>query len=183
MFLRHNGWVYRGFLLALSASILLGVSGCAKSPPRTPTVTALAVPAPPARLLIPVTLPEYVEPEPEPVVVAPEPEPARPAPPRTADKPSETPPAPAVDAPPPPVLQTTANPSAQEERITGLLGSAEQRLKTINFRQLTRAGQEHFRQAQSFIRMANEALRIKNYMYAEQLATKANTVAGLLIKG
>lgn len=128
-------------------------------------------------------MPVYVEPEPDPIEPdEPIPEPARAATTRATEKPPAPPAAPAAEAPAPPVLRTTANPNAQEQRITGLLGSAEQRLTTINPRQLSPAGQEHYRQARSFIRMANEALRIKNYMYAEQLATKANTVAGLLVK-
>jgi hypothetical protein len=148
-----------------------------------PEVAALAIPTPPARTFIPVELPAYVEPEPEPVFEAsPEPEPARPAAvPRTTEKPQ--PPPPAAPAPPP-VLQTTnAAPSALEQRVRGLLAQAEDRLKLVNYRELGATGKAHWSQARDFIRMANDNLRIRNFVYAEQLATKANTVAGLLPRG
>lgn len=164
--------------------VVAGAAACAKTPPATPTVAALSIPTPPARLLIPVELPEYVEPEPEPVVeLAPPPDP----PPtttasRATEKPAAPPPSPAPP-PPAPVLQTTnTNPSALEQRVRNLIGSAEERLKTVNFRELGATAREHHTQARDFIRMANENLRIRNYPYAEQLATKANTVAGLLTK-
>lgn len=175
--------VNRAHLLALAALTVAGTSACAKNPPVTPVVTALAMPAPPARLLIPIELPEYVEPAPEPVAEAPPP----PAPVRSAavnrttEKPAP-PPVPAADAPAPPVLQTTNTaPSALEQRVRTLLASAEERLKTVNFRELGATGRAHHSQARDFIRMANDNLRIRNYVYAEQLAVKANTVAGLLM--
>lgn len=151
-------------------------------------MVALAIPTPPARLLIPVELPEYVEPVPEPVVVeAPAPAPVRsPAANRPAEKPAP-PPQPAADAPAPPILQATTAaptaPSALEQRVRALLASAEERLKAVNFRELGVTRRAHYSQARDFIRMANENLRIRNYFYAEQLATKANQVAGLLARG
>jgi hypothetical protein len=169
-------------LLALAALTVAG-AGCAKNPPATPVVTALAMPTPPARLLIPIDLPAYVEPTPEPVAeVTPPPAPVRsPVASRAPEKP--TPPAvPPADAPAPPVLQTTNTaPSALEQRVRTLLSSAEERLKTVNFRELGATGRAHHSQARDFIRMANDNLRIRNYVYAEQLAVKANTVAGLLM--
>lgn len=148
-----------------------------------PAVTTLAMPTPPARLLIPVELPEYVEPEPEPVAeVAPPREPVQSAAvSRTTEKPAP-PPAPAADAPAPPVLQTTNTaPGALEQRVRALLALAEDKLKKVNVRELSATGRAHWGQARDFIRMANDNLRIRNYVYAEQLASKANTVAGLLM--
>jgi hypothetical protein len=170
-------------LLALAALTVAGATACAKTPPATPVVTALAMPTPPARLLIPIDLPAYVEPTPEPVAeVVPPPAPVRSA---ATSRPTEKPPAPVVpppDAPAPPVLQTTnAAPSALEQRVRTLLASAEERLKTVNFLELGASGRAHHSQARDFIRMANDNLRIRNYVYAEQLAVKANTVAGLLM--
>lgn len=172
----------------MAALVVASTAACARTPPATPAVVALAIPTPPARLLIPVELPEYVEPVPEPVVA----EPPAPAPVRSAatsratDKPAP-PPQPAVDAPAPPVLQATTAaptaPSALEQRVRTLLASAEERLKTVNFRELGVTKRAHYSQARDFIRMANENLRIRNYFYAEQLATKANQVAGLLTRG
>lgn len=133
---------------------------------------------------MPVELPEYVEPVPEPVAEeAPPPAPARAATNRVAERPVAPPVAPPVDVPAPPVLQTTNTaPSALEQRVKTLLAEAETRLRMVNFRELGATAKAHFAQAQDFIRMANDNLRIRNYVYAEQLATKANTVAGLLTK-
>jgi hypothetical protein len=149
-----------------------------------PVVAALSIPTPPARSPIPVEIPEYVEPVPEPVVEeTPPPAPARVAASRATEKPAAPPPAPAVDAPAPPVLQTTNTaPSALEQRVRALLSSAEGLLKMVNFRELDAQRKAHYSQARDFIRMANDNLRIRNYVYAEQLASKANTVAGLLTK-
>lgn len=185
MFLRHNGGVLKRPLRALAILTVAGAAACAKAPPATPAVVALATPAPPARLIIPVELPEYVAPAPEPVVL-PEPPPAPPPTAntsRTIEKPTMPPPQPAAE-PAGPILQTTpANPSALEQRIAGMIATAEQRLKTVNFRELSTSQRDHWSQARDFIRMANEALRIRNYVYAEQLATKANQVANLLTRG
>lgn len=128
-------------------------------------------------------LPEYVEPEPVPVVEAtPPPAPARPTTAvRAPEKPASPPPAPPSV---PPVLQTTNTaPSALERRVRALLTEAEDKLRAVNFRELGAQGRAHYSQARDFIRMANDNLRIRNYAYAEQLATKASTVASLLTRG
>ena len=145
-----------------------------------PVVTSLVMPTPPARTLIPVELPEYVEPEPEPVVEAePPPPPPRPvANVRATEKPAEPPPAPPA---PPPVLQpTNTAPSALEQRVLSLLNAAESKLRGVNILQLDPQAKAHFNQARDFMRIARDNLRIRNYVYAELMATKANTVAGLL---
>jgi|HigsolmetaAR201D_1030396.scaffolds.fasta_scaffold00182_21 hypothetical protein len=170
-------------LRALAILTVAGAAACAKTPPATPPVVALAPPAPPARLIIPVELPEYVAPLPQPT---PLPE----APPaaarsssanRATDKPT-APPSPQVE-PIGPILQTTpANPSALEQRIAGMIAAASEKLNAVNVRELTRSQHAHWSQARDFIRMANDALRVRNYVYAEQLATKANQVANLLTR-
>lgn len=149
-----------------------------------PRQVALAIPTPPARVLIPVELPQYVAPEPEPVVPeAPEPAPARStASPRATEKPAAPAAAPPAEPAAPPVLRAAGNASVAEQRIVGLLGSAEQRLRAVNFTELNASARVHFEQARSFIRMANEQLSIQNYVLAEVLANRANTVAALLGK-
>jgi hypothetical protein len=148
-----------------------------------PVVVALSIPTPPARSPIPVEIPEYVEPVPEPVVEeTPPPAPARAVVNRATEKPAAPPPTPPAPASTP-VLQTTNTaPSALEQRVRSLLSSAEGLLKTVNFRELDAQRKAHYSQARDFIRMANDNLRIRNYVYAEQLASKANTVASLLTK-
>jgi hypothetical protein len=149
-----------------------------------PVVAALSIPTPPARSPIPVEIPDYVEPVPAPVVEeTPPPAPARVAASRATEKPAAPPPAPPVDAPAAPVLQTTNTaPSALESRVKVMISQAEERLRIVNRRELGATGKAHYDQARDFIRMANDNLRIRNYVYAEQLASKANTVAGLLTK-
>lgn len=79
------------------------------------------------------------------------------------------------------MLRTTANASALEQKIVGLLGSARQRLQAMNYRELSTASRTHYDQARDFIRMADDALSIKNFEYAEVLAARANALAeGLL---
>lgn len=167
------------------ALLAAGPAACAKKPLQTPAVAALAIPTPPARVLIPVELPEYVEPEPEPVAAeTPAPTPARSASNnRSTEKPATPAAPPAAEATPPPILLTSGNPGEQERRIMALIGSAEQRLKTVSFRDLNAAGRQHYEQARSFIRMANDNLSIKNYSLAEVQASRANRIAGLLGKG
>jgi len=164
--------VNRGPFLAVAALVVASAGACARTPPATPAVAALAIPTPPARLLIPVPV---EEPAPAPVRSA--------VTNRPIEKPAP-PPQPVADAPAPPILQATPSaPSALEQRVLVLLASAEDRLKTVNRRELGVARRAHFEQALDFIRMARENLRIRNYFYAEQLATKANQVAGLLTRG
>ena len=172
--------------LALAALIPAGLAACNKVQAHVPgPVASLEMPEPPGRSLIPVELPEYVEPVPAPVE-EPEPPPstARPAVAVTRPTPpAATPAAPAPEAPPPPVLQTTSNTAALEQKIVQLLGSAQQNLKSVNFRDLSATGRAHYDRTRDFIRMAGDALKIRNFMLAEQLAIKAAAVADLLVKG
>lgn len=177
--------VNRAYRLALAALVVAGTTACAKTPPAIPVVASLTIPTPPAHLVIPVELPPYVEPRPEPIVELappPEPEPSTTTS-RATEKPAAPPPPPPASAPAPPILRTTNTPpSALEQRVRGLLASAEEQLKKVNFRELGATGRLHYGQARDFIRMANDNLRTRNYGYAEQLAVKANTVAGLLTR-
>ena len=134
-------------------------------------------------MLIPVELPPYVEPAPTPPVAeTPPPAPSRSASNNRATEKPAVAPSVAPDAPTP-VLQTTANPGAVEVKIGGLLGSAEQALSAVNVGQLNTTGRAYYDQVRDFIRMSRDNLRIKNYMLAEELATKAESVARLLVKG
>ena len=178
----------RSSRLASAILLLAAAAACNKAQARTPgPITALELPPPPARVLIPVVLnaparPEPAEPEPE----ADAPPPARPrTPPRTA-RPAdsaEAPPAPAPESPPQPVLQTTTNAAAVEGRILGFLNDAQQNLNRVRPGDLNASARAQYDQAISFIRIANGALKARNYMYAETLASKAATIAAQLLKG
>jgi hypothetical protein len=96
-----------------------------------------------------------------------------------------TPPAPVDPAPaaPAPVLQTTANVGALEERALWLLAEAERNLERVNRRDLGAQARAQYDRAVSFIRNAKNALQIRNFNYAEQLAAKAAAVARELVRG
>jgi len=156
---------------------------------RTPPPVVMLVPPPPPRVAIPVSLPEQpiIEPEPEPPATAPTTTPprARPdtVPARTVEKPAPPPAPAATPETVAPVLQTTVNVGALEQRASWLLGQAEKDLERVNRGQLAAQARAQFDRAMSFIRNARSALHIKNFNYAEQLAAKAASLARELVKG
>jgi outer membrane biosynthesis protein TonB len=181
---RDNRVVLRRLVILLA--MVAGVSACAKAQARMPAaMPALATPPPPQRVVIPVSV-EPVEP------------PTTPAPPETPPanpRPRETPPArppstpPATAAPPaqsteapPPVLQTTPNVAEIEKRVRSLIGDAERDLGKVDYRMLSRDAREQYDTARGFVRQAEQWLKLKNYLYAEQLASKAAALASLLVK-
>jgi hypothetical protein len=154
--------------------------------------TPLDMPEPPPRVV------EVREPEmPAPIPLPEEPvrntptlpgpnrptEPARPAQP---SPPAETP----VDAAkpeeltprPPTTLQTT--PTQREEeverRIRSQLFQAMGDLNRINYQALTSDGRTQYEQAKRFVSQAEDALRAKNLVFANNLADKAATLAAQL---
>jgi hypothetical protein len=154
---------------------------------RTPPPVAMLVPPPPPRVVIPVSLPEppIIEPEPAPPPAAPA-EPARTRPDNVPARPTEKPsppPTPAAPEAPAPVLQTTTNTGAIEQRASWLLSLAEKDLERVNPAQLTVQARAQFERAWSFIRNARDAMQRKNFNYAEQLATRAARLARELVKG
>lgn len=167
-------------ILALAAGI--GASACAKAQARTPAArpAPLEVPAPPARVVIPVTV---KVPEPSPPTDPSGPPEARP--PATAG----TPPARPVErpaAPPgqqtPPVLQTTPNTAAIEQRTRDLLAAARRDLAKVERGKLPEKSRSQFDTASRFVRLAEEALAAKNYLFAQQLAESAAALAEGLVR-
>lgn len=170
----------RLIVFALGGALL---SGCAaNAAPLVPTgEPALNAPEPPARVVVPApeqpTLPPIEEPPPAAETTA---KPARTAPPRTAvatTPPTEPPPA---STTPPPVLQTSANPVEFERRVRAQLTLAQTNLAQINPRNLGVEARAQYDAARGFIRQAEDALKVKNLVYAGQLADKAATMAALL---
>jgi WAS/WASL-interacting protein len=143
---------------------------------------ALVPPTPPARLVVPMaekpTLPD-VEPEvSQPAPTTPNrPRETRPPAPPT---PPPTPPATQVGTPPPAVLSTTANTTNFERRIREQLKKAAGDLSQVNPRTLGADARAQYDAAQGFIRQCEEALKVRNLMFASQLADKAATMAALL---
>ena len=158
----------------------------------------LNMPSPPARVVpiasqpIPIVQPPTVEDvpsrEPEPI------KPAAPAPPPRVDRGEQAPPArtetpadagaaagPAPGPPtPPPALQTTANPTEAEQRTLASLRNAKRDLDKIDARRLNTEARSQYDIARRFVQQAEEALKNRNPVFAEQLADKAATLAALL---
>ena len=183
--------------LALSAAIvaLTLTGGCAnaKAQATLPDAAPLTIPQAPARVVVP--------PAPDPPPAAPETPPAsststtsnppastgrstrenRPAtpPPQPAPPPATPPPAPSSPATP---LETQANQGELEKKTNDLLGSAKATLDKINKAALSADGKAQYDAARGFVTQAESALKVKNVVYAWQLADKANTIATLLLR-
>lgn len=179
--------------LAIGAAIVLTVAGgCtnAKAQVELPESTPLSIPQAPSRVVVPPT------PEPPAATVESGPPassststnpPAggnrpnpRPTPPPPANPPAATPPAqPASPATP---LETQGNQSELEQKAVALIGSAKATLDKINPQSLSSDGKAQHDAARRFITQAEAALKVKNVVYAWQLADKANTIATLLLR-
>jgi hypothetical protein len=182
------------------AMLAAGMSGCAILHARSRTAgPPLDMPVPPARV-VPIESQPIVAAEPPTVDdvptqtpptldKTPTPTPARvdrePAPPARQQAPADTgaatapPPAPPQ---PPPVLQTTANPTEAEQRTRTALEYAKRDLGRIDLKRLNGEAQRQYQIAQRFVQQAEDALRARNAVFAEQLADKAQTLAAALQK-
>jgi len=173
-----------GLLLALA-----GAAACGKVRANTPAPPpALALPNPEPRMVIPVAV------QPPPPEVSPK-EPADNPPPDKADTTtgpkrvptgqSTTPPpaTPPTEPPPPlPAVQTRANVTAIENDARDLLEQARRGLRAVDRQTLGNDTRAQFDNAERFVRMAQGALEVKNYVYAYYCADKAATLARLLVK-
>ena len=168
-----------GYILVLSPACL-GLA--AKTPMAMP---GLAVPTPPTRTVVPVTL-EEPAPPPAPAPASPparvaDPPATRTSPPVSA--PPTSPPAAPVIETPPPVLQTAANVAGLETKVKNTLNDAEQVLAKVNSPALSREAKDQYNTAWSHVRQAREAIGYQNLVYAQQLADKALALAKQLVKG
>lgn len=171
----------------------LAAGGCAKLHART-IGPALETPAPPPRVIPtarePIEGQPLVAPTPVGEVQAQPPAGIKPpdAAPATSPGPATSPPAPPAVAErpapaspePPPSLQTTANPTAAEQRTRASLASAQRDLARIDVRTLSADAKAQYDIARRFVAQANDALGDKNFEFAQQLADKAATLAALL---
>jgi len=167
------------FALAASACASAQAKGDAGGP-------ALAPPVPPPHTIIPVEIVEEPAAPPEP----PSPAPAGAQPParrRVAkpDKPAEKPDPAAVPVPPAapvpaPPLQTMANPTEVEKTIRARTTQASRDLERTDYRALNPERRVQYDTAKRFIQQAEDALKAKNFVFAEQLADKAATLAAAL---
>jgi len=198
----HNGRVtivLRAAAAVLLASVSMACAGVhARTIPQSPP---LEVPPPPAPIEVPFAAdpdPPAAQPSSTPgvagsAITKPKGTPQKPAPPRKPDVPekAETPPAtpPVVTAaetgPPAANLQTTANVDELVAKIQGLLKRAAgdlERIEKSDVKRLSAAARAQYDEAKRFAEQADAALKVKNLAFAEQLADKAATLAGLLVK-
>jgi outer membrane biosynthesis protein TonB len=178
---------------ALLVALALAATGCvtaqAKGEPGGP---ALAPPAPPPHTVIPVEIVESTPAPPAPatptpVIVRSPPGPSAPKPEKPAEKPAEKPPdaaaaTPQPVAPPPaPPLQTTENVNGVEKTIRARMDQARRDLGRTNRDTLNAERREQYDTARRFLEQAEDALKVKNLVFAEQLADKAATLAAALV--
>ena len=187
-------------MVAVAALVapLVAAAGCAKARASAlPGGPPLETPLPPPRVVsspiesepIVTAVPPIEGPSPRttpnaPRVAAPRPERPEP-PPATAASQVPTPPATAAPPPveePPRTLQTTANATQAEQRIRGLLANATRDLGRIDYRALSVDAQAQYDIAKRFTEQADEAMKGKNIVFAEQLADKAAALAAQLLK-
>ncbi len=164
------------------------VSACGKVQASTPApMPALAIPEPPERQIVPLPIPEP-PPEPSPTPLATPP--ARPPAPTPVTRPAERqapPPAstPVPEPTPSPtalVLQTTPNVGELEKTAQAQLAAAKRDLEKVTYKTLSADARLQYDTARQYIGQAEDALKIKNFVFAGQLAEKAAVLASLLVK-
>jgi hypothetical protein len=149
---------------------------------------ALAPPDPPPHTVIPVEIPE--KPAAEPASSAPKSvivDPSLQPPVQKAEKSVAKPPdaaaaPPQPVAPPPPPLQTTTDVTGEETAIRAQMTQARANLKPIEYGALSAEQKTQYDTAQRFLQQAEDALKVKNLVFARQLADKAVTLAAALVK-
>jgi hypothetical protein len=158
----------------------------AKAPVERPN---LDVPPPPPRVVEAAPVPESA---PDPVPdLPPPPAPARPRPaqprpqpaePKPEAKPEQAPPESATQAPPAnqmPQLRTpqTADGTEAEKTVRTTIDRARNVLNTVNFNPLSNERKKAYNDAKAFIQQAEDAAKQGNYVFAQSLANKAETLA------
>jgi hypothetical protein len=177
--------------LVLVATMTASTLACAKAHARVePALPVLSPPPPPPRLVETYVDEPVPTVEPSPVESAlatppPRPAPRPPAPRQEAPKPEPVrtePERPAV-APPALTLKPTAGTEAKTEAsIRMLLGDASRNLARVNYPALDVDGRTAYDIARRFMQQSEEALKTGNLAFAEKLASKAVTMAEVLIR-
>jgi len=170
--------------VALLLALCAGAAACGKVQAKAPAPPpALTVPEPPTRVVMPVNIDPPVPP---PVTEKPAPTAAtRPTVGRPTPTPSPTPvatPAPPTTDSTPLVLQTSANLADLEKKALERVEKAQKDLQRITRKSLGKDAQDQYDSAERFFRMASDAMKMKNFVYASFCAEKASTLAELLIK-
>ena len=168
--------------------VIAAAPGCARARANmVPGGPPLDVPAPPARVVVPIEVQaEVLEPEPipeepplpqvRPRATTPADVPARPADvPKIAEEGPRQPP----PSQPPTTLQTTpaAAQGEVERGIRATMARAAGDLNRIDYRALNADARTQYDTAKRFIEQAEEAIRAKNLPFAKNLADKAAVLA------
>lgn len=176
--------------LAVVLTLALGGAGCAaraQVPAPEPELPVLAPPPAPPRIVA-----IYVEAEDvTPIEVPPAPEPATPSRPQQARPAASTPPpGPVITEgppapPPPPALTLTPVPGSEsktEASIRTLLSQVARDLGRVNTSGLSADGRTQFEAARRFVQQSEDALKVRNLVYAGKLADKAAAMAAVLAR-
>lgn len=171
------------FLAGVLLTAGVGTGCAAKAAPMMPTgVPPLDAPQPPVRVVVPA--PEPVSLPPEVQQAQPSEPPAKPASGRDTTPPSRPVARPAADPPvtstPAPVLRTPADTVEFEKHVRAQLVLARADLAKVSRPALGVDARAQYDSAAGFVRQAEQALKVKNLVYASQLANKAATMAALL---
>jgi flagellar biosynthesis/type III secretory pathway protein FliH len=177
-------------VVAAVSAAACGAKARAQTVPDSPP---LAIPAPPSRVFAPVEDEEPLVSSP----VAPETPPAQPPrlsnprPPARRPQPAEEraeqapapTPAPQPSAETPRELRAASSPADAdaERKIADLTRRATQTLNNIYYQGLSTARRETYDQAKAFLREAEQAMKERNFVYAETLADKAAKLASELV--
>lgn len=153
-------------------------------------VPLLDPPPPPPRVVVTYAEPEP-PPEPPPIETA---APAKPAPrppravPQQPDPVEPAPPEPVVTATKPVspgALTLTPSPGSEAQTVTAiraLMDRARGDLQRVNAGSLNNDGRTQLDQARRFLQQAEEALKVRNIVFAGRLADKAATMAAILVR-
>ena len=178
------------YVLALAIGIASAAS-CAKARAQTvPDGPPLAVPSPPDRVIAPpeepvlAAVPPTEAPNPvTPSVPVGKPQTAKPNPAQSTP--------PAVAATPPPIVPPAAEPPkpspptaadlASERKIRDILRQATRDTGRVTYNRLSPAGRSQYDQSRSLSEQAEEAIKDRNWAYAETLADKAALLAAELV--
>lgn len=173
-------------------NLVFAAAGCAKAraAETVPDGPPLSVPAPPPRVLAPVELPAVAATAPpaEVPAAASRPAPRPPAPRANEPAPRQEPaPPPVVAERPPspeparPVTLTSAE-AAQDRKVRDILTRSARDLNRVDYRRLSAEGKSQYDQAKRFEDQAEQALKERNFVFAETLADKAATLAAELLR-
>lgn len=175
----------RVVLVGVMAAALASGSACAARAAAPAASEPLQVPPVPPRVIVPdieevvMTPPDAGEtraPAPKPEASKPPEKPAEPPKPGSMES-SRAEEAPRVRTP------QTANDELAEREVRAIMARAQATLRGVSYTGLSSAARQQYDTAQRFIRQADNALRIRNYVFARNLADKAETLARQLGKG